>query len=80
MSRIESSALRFQTGISILPGIHTKTRATEARRVTELSRATFRGSYQPVKELLNVSDPSIKVSNEISHTTSDIPHATTKVI
>ena len=44
--------------------------------VTELSSAAFRGHYQPVKELLNVSDAGIKVSNAAS----EIPHTTRKAI
>jgi hypothetical protein len=53
--------------------------------VTELSSAAFRPrvSYQPLKELLNVSDAGIeisKVASEISHATSKISHATRKVI
>lgn len=32
-------------------------------RMTELSNAAFRSSYQPKKELLNISDAGINVSN-----------------
>lgn len=52
-------------------------------RITGLSSAAFRGSYQSMKELLNVSDTSIevsKVASEIYDATSKISHATRKAI
>jgi len=42
----------------------------------KLKSAAFGGSYQPMKELLDVSDASMKVS----HTISEISHATSKII
>jgi hypothetical protein len=48
---------------------NTKTGVLE---VTKLSSAAFRSSYQPVKELLNVSDAGIKISSKVSHATSEV--------
>jgi hypothetical protein len=45
-------------------------------RVMKLSSVAFRGPYQPLKELLNVSDAGIKVSD----VASKISHPTGKVI
>jgi hypothetical protein len=50
--------------------------------VAELSSAAFKSSYQPVKELLDVSDAGIKISNmasEIPYATSEIPGVTSEI-